>query len=74
MAGWSVRDDDGFPATHRLDGDGWPPVDEPDRKGFGSLIMERNPRVISGARMSCHYEPTGFIWRFKAPAHSALAS
>jgi two-component sensor histidine kinase/PAS domain-containing protein len=71
---WSIRDGD---ASRHLCMDwterGGPRVKEPDRKGFGSLIIERNPRVVSGAKVSCHYPPTGFVWHFEAPACSVLA-
>ncbi|WP_161626273.1 sensor histidine kinase [Sphingobium baderi] len=71
---WSIRDGDGSPhlCIDWLE-KGGPPVKEPERKGFGSLIIERNPRVVSGARVNCHYLPTGVVWHFEAPARSVLA-
>jgi len=67
---WSIRDGDGSPHCASKGG---PPVKEPERKGFGSLIIERNPRIVSGARVNCHYLPTGVVWHFEAPARSVLA-
>ena len=71
---WSLRDSEGAPHLFiAWTEQGGPPVRKPDRKGFGSLIIERNPRVISGARVRCHYPPSGFVWHFEAPARSVLA-
>jgi two-component sensor histidine kinase len=71
---WSIRDSDGSPhLCIDWEESGGPPVKEPERKGFGSLIIERNPRVVSGARVSCHYASTGFVWHFEAPTRSVLA-
>ncbi|OHT18559.1 sensor histidine kinase [Edaphosphingomonas haloaromaticamans] len=71
---WSIQDGDGSPhLCIDWTESGGPPVKEPERKGFGSLIIERNPRVVSGAKVSCHYPPTGFVWHFEAPARSVLA-
>ncbi|MQR97927.1 sensor histidine kinase [Gluconobacter aidae] len=51
---------------------GGPAVARPERRGFGSVVIEHNPRSIPGASSSCRHEPDGTIWTFSAPAENVV--
>ncbi|MFT8807479.1 sensor histidine kinase [Gluconobacter sp.] len=51
---------------------GGPTVTLPERRGFGSIVIEHNPRSIPGASSSCSHEPDGTIWTFRAPAENVV--
>ncbi|GBR46896.1 sensor histidine kinase [Gluconobacter roseus] len=51
---------------------GGPTVTQPERRGFGSIVIEHNPRSIPGASVSCSHEPDGTIWTFSAPAENVV--
>ncbi len=52
---------------------GGPPVTEPDRTGFGSILIQRNPRVSLGADVTLVYRPQGLIWKIDTPIHRVAA-
>jgi PAS domain S-box-containing protein len=51
-----------------------PPVTEPRRRGFGTVMIDHNPRLALGARVVLDYAPTGFCWRLTAPLDRVLAA
>lgn len=51
---------------------GGPTVARPERRGFGSIVIEHNPRSIPGASSACCHEPDGTIWTFHAPAENVV--
>ena len=70
---WSVEDEGGA-ATFRLEwreSDG-PPVEPPSRKGFGSVIIARNPEMA--LRGSVDWTPAreGVVWSVTAPAEGVV--
>lgn len=46
---------------------GGPPVTAPQRTGFGTVMLDRNPRVALGAEVEFGYPAEGFFWRLIAP-------
>ncbi|MFT8895655.1 MAG: PAS domain-containing protein [Acetobacter sp.] len=70
---WQVegKDDD---ALFRLQWKerGGPPITEPPTKGFGTAVIERNPRGIEGSNVICRHDPDGVFWEFTAPARRVL--
>ncbi|GBQ23969.1 sensory transduction histidine kinase [Gluconacetobacter sacchari DSM 12717] len=51
---------------------GGPPVREPAAQGFGTAVIERNPRALPGASVVYRYEPDGVTWMFEAPVSSVV--
>ena len=51
---------------------GGPPVSEPYRRGFGSVIIADMPEGSLGAKVFVDYARSGFTWRLRCPAHEAL--
>lgn len=45
----------------------------PQRKGFGSVMIDRNLRAALSAHIEIDYPATGFTWRFKAPLDLLVA-
>ena len=43
------------------------PISKPARKGFGTVMVERNPRFALGAEIDLDYPATGLVWRLTAP-------
>ncbi|QPC97846.1 PAS domain S-box protein [Qipengyuania soli] len=52
---------------------GGPPVEKPERKGFGTTIIERNPAFAMRADVTLDFDPAGLVWRISAPYDSAIA-
>jgi PAS domain S-box-containing protein len=51
-----------------------PPVSEPKRRGFGTIVMEAMAeRSVDGA-VELDYAPSGLTWRLTCPAANALGS
>lgn len=46
---------------------GGPPVVKPDRTGFGTVMIDRNPRYALNADVEYGYPASGFFWRMSAP-------
>ena len=51
---------------------GGPPVSEPYRRGFGSVIIADMPEGSLGAKVFVDYARSGFTWRLRCPAHEVL--
>jgi two-component sensor histidine kinase len=65
----------------RLDGDAltmsWterdgPPVRPPERRGFGTIVMETMAERSVGGVVDLDYAPSGLTWRLTCPAANAL--
>jgi PAS domain S-box-containing protein len=65
----------------RLDGDvfrmDWterhgPPVKPPERRGFGSTVIEAMTKRAVGGEVQLEYEPAGVAWHLMCPAANAL--
>jgi two-component sensor histidine kinase len=53
---------------------GGPPVSQPRRRGFGTIVIEAmTERSVNGA-VDLDYAPAGVTWRLTCPAASALES
>lgn len=46
---------------------GGPAPSPPGRTGFGTVMIDRNPRAAFGAEVDYGYPPEGFYWRLTAP-------
>jgi PAS domain S-box-containing protein len=46
---------------------GGPPVVAPGHAGFGTVMIDRNPRLALGAEVAFGYPEDGFYWRLTAP-------
>ena len=46
---------------------GGPPVVAPGHTGFGTVMIDRNPRLALGAEVEFGYPEEGFYWRLTAP-------
>ena len=53
-----------------LDG---PPVAEPQRKGFGLVILKTIVPTVFGGTAELHYRPHGLSWHLEAPLNHLLA-
>ena len=51
---------------------GGPPVKEPYRRGFGSVIVADMPEASLGAKVYVDYARAGLTWRLRCPAHEVL--
>jgi hypothetical protein len=49
-----------------------PPVLEPERRGFGSVVMETMTERSIGGAVDLDYAPSGLTWRLTCPAANAL--
>jgi len=49
-----------------------PPVQEPDREGFGSTLITRAPRLSLNAQVESRFQPEGFFWRMRCDADRVL--
>ncbi|UYO54572.1 PAS domain S-box protein [Rhodopseudomonas palustris] len=52
---------------------GGPPVGEPNRAGFGTVMIDRNPRAALGAEVEISYPESGLRWRLTAPLDRLVA-
>ena len=48
-----------------------PPVSPPERRGFGTIMMETMADFVDGA-VDLDYAPSGITWRLTCPAANAL--
>ena len=53
---------------------GGPPAQRPDRKGFGTQIIERHAPAVFGGKVNLSYGPSGFSWSLVAPVESFSAT
>ena len=44
-----------------------PPVSPPERRGFGTTVIERMAAMALGANITLAYPPTGLVWRLACP-------
>jgi PAS domain S-box-containing protein len=51
---------------------GGPPVRPPDRRGFGSTVIEQMAKRTVGGEVEADYAPSGFGWHLTCPAANAL--
>lgn len=51
---------------------GGPPVTSPERKGFGSLVLDRIVANQLGGCSTLVYAPAGVIWRFECPCFAVV--
>jgi PAS domain S-box-containing protein len=51
---------------------GGPPVQPPDRRGFGSTVIEAMAKRTLGGEVEADYAPSGFGWHLTCPAANAL--
>jgi PAS domain S-box-containing protein len=49
-----------------------PPVSPPQRRGFGTVVMERMTECSVGGAVDLDYPPSGLTWRLTCPAANAL--
>jgi two-component sensor histidine kinase len=49
-----------------------PPVCRPQRRGFGSTVMETMTEQTIGGKVDLDYAPSGVTWRLTCPAANAL--
>jgi two-component sensor histidine kinase len=65
----------------RVDGDAFmmnwterngPPVSPPERRGFGSTVIDSMARQSVGGEVELNYPPSGLMWRLTCPATNAL--
>jgi PAS domain S-box-containing protein len=49
-----------------------PPVSAPERRGFGSIVMEAMAERTVDGKVDVDYAPSGLTWRLTSPAANAL--
>jgi two-component sensor histidine kinase len=49
-----------------------PPVSPPERRGFGSTVVDSMAKLSVGGEVQLDYAPSGLIWRLNCPAANAL--
>jgi two-component sensor histidine kinase len=49
-----------------------PPVSAPERRGFGTIVMEAMTERSVGGAVDLDYAPSGLTWRLTCPAANAL--
>jgi two-component sensor histidine kinase len=49
-----------------------PPVSAPERRGFGSVVMETMAERSVGGAVDLDYAPPGLTWRLTCPAANVL--
>jgi two-component sensor histidine kinase len=63
------------------DGDGFtmswveregPPVSPPERRGFGTIVMEAMAEHMLDGKVDLEHAPSGVTWRLTCPAANAL--
>lgn len=65
---WRVEDIDGEPYFMvEWRETGGPPAKPPSRKGFGTVMIDHNPRLSLDASVSFGYPSEGFFWTMSAP-------
>jgi PAS domain S-box-containing protein len=49
-----------------------PPVSPPERRGFGSTVVDSMAKLSIGGEVQLDYAPSGLLWRLTCPAANAL--
>lgn len=52
---------------------GGPPVEEPSRTGFGSILIRRNMEQVFGGPVTMRWAPDGLEWQVEARAGAVIA-
>jgi two-component sensor histidine kinase len=68
---WETTDDTLTMSWTELDG---PPVSVPQRRGFGTIVMEAMTERSMDGVVDLDYAPSGLTWRLTCPAANALES
>jgi PAS domain S-box-containing protein len=66
---WSVDGNNFTMSWTERDG---PPVSEPDRRGFGTMVMKAMAEHSLEGAVDLNYAPSGLTWRLTCPAANAL--
>ena len=69
--GWGVDGDTLAMSWTESDG---PPVSAPNRRGFGTIVMEAMAERSVDGKVDLDYAPSGLVWRLTCPAANALES
>jgi PAS domain S-box-containing protein len=51
-----------------------PPVSPPERRGFGSTVIDSMAKATVGGEVQLDYAPSGLVWRLTCPAANGLES
>jgi two-component sensor histidine kinase len=54
-----------------IESDG-PPVSAPERRGFGTIVMEAMAKHSVDGTVGLEYAPSGVTWRLTCPTANAL--
>jgi PAS domain S-box-containing protein len=68
---WTVDSDTFTMSWVERDG---PPVSAPERRGFGTIVMEAMAERSVNGKVDLDYAPSGLTWRLTCPAADALES
>jgi two-component sensor histidine kinase len=68
--GWGTTDGDTF-TMNWTEREG-PPVLPPERRGFGTIVMQPMTERSVGGTVDLDYAPSGVTWRVRCPAANAL--
>jgi two-component sensor histidine kinase len=49
-----------------------PPVSQPERRGFGSTVIEAMAKRTVGGEVQLHYAPSGVVWSLTCSAVNAI--
>jgi len=49
-----------------------PPVSPPERRGFGSTVVDSMAKLTVGGEVQLDYAPSGLMWRLTCPAANAV--
>ena len=48
-------------------------IEQPERKGFGSIVIERFKAAALGGKVESGFAPEGFTWLLETPAEHLLS-
>jgi PAS domain S-box-containing protein len=68
---WRLQRDTFMMSWTERDG---PPVSPPERRGFGSTVVDSMAKQSVGGEVNLNYAPSGLMWRLTCPAANALES
>jgi PAS domain S-box-containing protein len=71
---WDLVDaEDGQRVRLQWSESGGPRVKQPERKGFGSVVIERFMAAAFGGKVESGFAPAGFTWSLEIPAEHLLS-
>ena len=71
---WDLVDaQDGQKVHLKWSESGGPRVKQPERKGFGSVVIERFMAAAFGGKVESGFAPEGFTWSLEIPAEHLLS-